>query len=218
MTTLTHARRELRGKTKTGKAAVEEFRRLYKSANLKNAEALIVGKPIKIVRGGWSDAQRDANAVCVPDFSKSKYSRDRKLHIGLLPSVPKRQYRKCSDRLSRALDLYEMIAQKRTPQKDRVQVLERFDGVVDAVEDEAAFFTLTSQSGERLLGEYPAREFAKMGIHCGRRFICQTVVADGEVDVRFEAIPDLKVKPEDKAARIRRLEELISGGVLDGDY
>lgn len=100
----------------------------------------------------------------------------------------------------------------------RVAVLERFDGVVDVIEGETAFVTLTSKSGEELIGEYPASELAKLGIHGRRRFICKTVVAKGKVEVRFQAIPDLEVTADEEAAIDQELDELISGGELDGAY
>ena len=98
------------------------------------------------------------------------------------------------------------------------QILERFDGVVDAIEDQMAFITLTSPSGERLIGEYSVSELSKMGIHCGRRFICETVMVNNEVEVRFQAIPDLEITPEYEETLDRELEKLISGNELDGDY
>ena len=97
-------------------------------------------------------------------------------------------------------------------------ILEMFGGVVDAIEDETAFVTLMSESGEELIGEYPASELAKLGIRERRRFICQTVAANGKIEVRFKPIPDIEVSPDEEAAIDRELDDLISGGELDGDY
>lgn len=97
-------------------------------------------------------------------------------------------------------------------------VLESFRGFVHGIDGDTAFVTLTSDTGEELIGEYPARELEAIGIRERRRFICQTVKADGEVEVRFQSIPDIEVTPEEEAAIHRELDELISGGELDGDY
>jgi len=97
-------------------------------------------------------------------------------------------------------------------------VLEQFTGFVDCIEGPLAFVTLTTQAGEELAGEYPADEFAELGIRENRRFICQTVIANGNVEVRFQPIPDIEVTSEEEKAIDQRLDELISGCELDGDY
>ncbi|GEM_PF-1502232 len=97
-------------------------------------------------------------------------------------------------------------------------VLEQFTGFVDYIEGPTAFVTLTTDAGEELAGEYPADEFAELGIRENRRFICQTVIADGNVEVLFQTIPDIEVTPEEEKAIDQRLDELISGCELDGDY
>ena len=97
-------------------------------------------------------------------------------------------------------------------------VLEQFNGVVDLIEGKTAFVTLTTETGEELIGEYSADEFAELGIRERRRFTCQTVVTNGEVEVRFQPIPDIEVTPEEETEIDRELDELISGGELDGDY
>lgn len=97
-------------------------------------------------------------------------------------------------------------------------VLEQFNGVVDHIEGKTAFVTLTTEMGEELIGEYSADEFAELGIRERRRFTCQTVVTNGEVEVLFQPIPDIEVTSDEEAAIDRELDELISGGELDGDY
>jgi hypothetical protein len=97
-------------------------------------------------------------------------------------------------------------------------VLEEFTGIVEVIEGETAFVSLVSKAGEELIGEYSAGEFAQLGIRERRRFICQTIVANGEIDVRFQPIPDVEVTPEEEAAIDQELSELISGGELEGDY
>lgn len=89
---------------------------------------------------------------------------------------------------------------------------------MDYIEGPTAFVTLTTEAGEELAGEYPADEFAEFGIRENRRFICQTVITDGVIDVRFQPIPDIEVTPEEEKAIDQRLDELISGCKLDGDY
>lgn len=97
-------------------------------------------------------------------------------------------------------------------------VLEAFAGVVNEIDSETAFVTLISRSGEELIGEFSAGELSKLGIHEHRRFICQTVLADGKVEVRFHPIPDLELTHGEEAAIDQEIDELISGGELDADY
>jgi len=97
-------------------------------------------------------------------------------------------------------------------------VLEQFAGFVDYIEGPTAFVTLTTAAGEEFAGEYPAVEFAELGIRENRRFICQTVITEGGVEVRFQPISDIEVTPEEERAIDERLDELISGCELDGDY
>ena len=98
------------------------------------------------------------------------------------------------------------------------EVLEQFTGFVDHVDGETAFVTLTSNTGEELLGEYPAAELACLGIHERRRFICKTLTTNGKVEVQFQAIPDRELTAEEEASIDREIDELMAGGNLDGDY
>lgn len=94
-------------------------------------------------------------------------------------------------------------------------VLESFVGVVDRIDDGTAFVTLTSNSGEELLGEYSAAELTQRGIQERRRFTCQTVLRNGKVGVRFEPIPELEWTTNDEESLNCELNDLISGGELD---
>jgi len=96
--------------------------------------------------------------------------------------------------------------------------LEQFTGFVDYIEGPTAFVTLTTEAGEELAGEYPADELAELGICENRRFKCQTVITDSGVEVCFQPIPDIEVTPEEEMSIDQRLDELISGCELDGDY
>ncbi len=100
----------------------------------------------------------------------------------------------------------------------KIITLEQFDCLVDHVEGDTAYVNLTSSEGQRLFGEYSAIELAKLGIHERRRFTCQTVMTNGHVEIRFQTIPDVEVTPDEEAAIDRELDDLISGGKLDGDY
>ena len=97
-------------------------------------------------------------------------------------------------------------------------VLEEFAGVVEVIEGDTAFVSLVSKAGEDLIGEYSAGEFAQLGIRERRRFTCQTVVANGKIEVRFQPIADIEVTPDEEAAIDQELSELIAGGELEGDY
>lgn len=97
-------------------------------------------------------------------------------------------------------------------------ILERFTGVVEHIDGKTAFVTLTTESGEELIWEYSADEFGKLGICERRRFTCQTIIMRGEVQVHFQPIPDIEVTQDEEVEMNRELDELISGGALDGDY
>ena len=86
------------------------------------------------------------------------------------------------------------------------------------IEGDTAFVSLVSKAGEELIGEYSASEFAQLGIRERRRFTCQTVVANGKIEVRFQPIADIEVTPDEEAAIDQELSELIAGGELEGDY
>jgi hypothetical protein len=97
-------------------------------------------------------------------------------------------------------------------------LLEEFQGVVDSIEGENAYVTLTSTAGEELIGEYSAKELAKLGIHERRRFRCATVSLNGKVEVQLTAVPDCEVSADEEAVIDRRLEDLVAGNELNGDY
>ena len=84
----------------------------------------------------------------------------------------------------------------RTFQRE-AQVLETFDGVLDCIDGDTAYLTLTSTAnGDVLYAEYPAAKFAEKGIEEEDRFICKTVDTDGGTHIEIEAVPDVELTEE----------------------
>ncbi len=98
------------------------------------------------------------------------------------------------------------------------KVLEELEGFVDQIEDGMAFVTLTSKTGQELIGEYKADELLALGIQEGRRFKCRTICIANCVTVEFEAIPDINISAAEEANIQQEIRELTSGGIFDGDY
>ncbi len=97
-------------------------------------------------------------------------------------------------------------------------VLERLEGFVEQIDGPIAYVTLKSQYGDELTGEYSAAELAAKGIMEGRRFRVETVELNGAVRVSLEALPDEPVTEKEEDAISRRIDELLQGDELDGDY
>ena len=210
----------------------EQVRFFYKSVQLQSGE-ILRGSLRTAVVGAQSSGAGNAAAVALIRRRRSKRqfldrkqlndSRLKRMNAGRLRHKEYPTGIGTILRINRPGQLGESIPRttvKINPKSEiaPVAILEKFSGVVDAIEGETAFVTLMSESGEELIGEYPTSEFAKLGIRNRRRFTCQTVVANGEVEVRFQPIPDVEVTPEEEAAIDRELDELISGGELDGEY
>ena len=93
-------------------------------------------------------------------------------------------------------------------------ILETFLGHVDEVNDDSAFVTLKSPSGEILKGCYSAAEFAKLGIEEGARFECSTVkIGPNEVRITFKPLPSLALGRTEQT--LRRLRELAIDDLSD---
>lgn len=96
--------------------------------------------------------------------------------------------------------------------KDHAQLIEEFEGVVDKVDGDLAFVTLTAKdTGETLLGEYPSAKLVELGIHERRRFRCRTVSCGEGVKVEMEPIPDREISKE----RERQIDEWLQKSLGD---
>lgn len=91
-------------------------------------------------------------------------------------------------------------------------VLETFNGVVDNLDAETAYVTLTSTSnGDKLWGEYPAAAFRKLGIEEDSRFILRTVEDDGATRIQIEAVPDVELTDRDAEEIRSRIDKILPG-------
>lgn len=103
---------------------------------------------------------------------------------------------------------FDRLSRKRSG-RQRSTVLEQFEGFVEQIDDDIAHVTLTSQCGDTLYGEYPARDLLALGIRERRRFRCVTVDEEGKVRVELTAIPDQDVSAAEEDAIRRELEERL---------
>jgi hypothetical protein len=153
---------------------------------------------------------------------------------GIMAAIDETALRQLVWELQEAADLQEKLAlvkswvgrleeRVRCPRNEpsatmrKAVVLERLEGYVEQVEGSTAYVTLKSQFGDELIGEYAADELAAKGITEGRRFRCETIEVDGAVHVSFQALSDERVTEDEEDAISARLDELLQGGVLDGD-
>ena len=96
-------------------------------------------------------------------------------------------------------------------------ILEAFDGFVDLVEEDTAYVTLRSQSGETLHGRYSASELSAKGIHERRRFRCTTVDVAGAVRIEFEGIPEKEVSAEREREIRSMIDRALRGDEVDDE-
>lgn len=101
---------------------------------------------------------------------------------------------------------------KRSPPPIR-EVLETFEGRVDAVHGQIAYITMRSPQGEVLEGRYPASEFSRLGIVEGKRFRCSTIRTLQGVQVVFELLAS-RVFTDEELGEIERKLDL---GLTDDD-
>lgn len=89
-------------------------------------------------------------------------------------------------------------------------VLEEFDGVVDCIDGDVAYVTLTvKETGETLLGEYSAAKLAELGIRERRRFKCKTVDRENHIEIEMEPIPDREISQEEERVIGEKILELL---------
>lgn len=74
--------------------------------------------------------------------------------------------------------------------EDKETVLEEFDGVLDKLVGDVAHVTLTTKTGEKFFGEYPASALLREGVRENRRFKCWTIEHGVNFEFRVEAVPD----------------------------
>ena len=89
--------------------------------------------------------------------------------------------------------------------------LERFDGLVDRVDGDTAFITLSSPRGERFSGPYPAHELAAKGIHEGDRFSLATIDEGDAVRFDIRPVPRRTLSPEELAAIRAEIDRELDG-------
>ncbi len=180
-------------------------------------------KPLSPQQGARNQLARDANVTQTSLTFVRLKKKSRQLSTdALLRMVLRVRYRR--EQLNQLKELRSFATQEigrlsgRNERANEMTVLEELDGYVDQIEDGSAFVTLTSKSGEELIGEYPANELASIGIRECRRFKCQSVIIDGRPDVRFQAIPDAEITSDEANLINREIRELTSGEYFDGDY
>jgi hypothetical protein len=113
--------------------------------------------------------------------------------------------------LAEAQLLLESLKQQMPPARSTVEaVLETFEGVLDCIDGDTAYVTLTSTTnGDVLYGEYPAASFSAKGIEEEDRFICKTVGMDGATRIEIQAVPDAELTEENIRAIRAKIEKVL---------
>lgn len=93
---------------------------------------------------------------------------------------------------------------------DATEIIEEFDGIVDCIDGDVAYVTLTAkETGEILLGEYPAAKLAELGINERRRFKCNTVARGECVEIEMLPVPDREISAEEELKIRENIRELL---------
>lgn len=104
----------------------------------------------------------------------------------------------------------EVATPSRIANSTKEEVLESFDGFVEEIVGETAYVRLKSREhGDVLHGEYPASQFASLGIEEQSRFLCTTVKAGESTRVVLQPIPDVPVTDEELRAIEARIDEAL---------
>lgn len=87
-------------------------------------------------------------------------------------------------------------------------ILETFEGYVERVDGDTAYFTLQSaEYNDVLEGECPVSKLLKKGIIEQSRFICRTIEENGVIRIELEPIPDIEVTDEEAQAIEKEMKE-----------
>ena len=115
-----------------------------------------------------------------------------------------------------SVEEYNRIAEWIWKPSDREQVLDTFEGTVDAFEGDQAFVSLVSKDGIEMTGTLSASELRSKGIQEYQRFICKTIKkSDGSVLVEIDPVPAINLTDVEMQAIIQDSYDAIDESVFD---